>query len=1541
MSKNPKVCIIGSEGWGSAIATAVCQNVLHYDFDPQVNIYVYDEIVRNNYLSQVMNERHENIKYLPGIMLPKNLVAVNDLIDAARDADILIFATPHTFLKAYCNILADHVKTGAYAVSLIKGLEHIKDGEIDLYSHAITKHLGIPCYSMMNANSAMEMAQGKLCEITIGCNNQDHANELTNLLQTENCMVFAIDDVDGVELCNSLKDLVALSAGFIDGLRLGENARVACLHLGLKEMMRFIKNFNPTTKVSTLFESCGLANSVASSYGDKNVTFAKNLVISRKTIPEIEANLLSGRKLLGPIIAEEVYAYLEKSNLHETYPLFSTVHRICQREVSPYEIVETLRNHPDLSNYSITNLQKDEFSMFSSNTDSVLENIADTVPDFSTDSAESSRGVEELNDEPIFNSTSDDGFWKPYFDYFNDQSNSRELKHVARNSNTAAETCASDFDKGSMEFSFEMGAKKDDPEICLQIKDTSVPKKDLLLIGSQYTANQNPSDSKSSSPGKQTQINPIVMSDENTTPDNPMPMQYQGRPRIDKYEELKVRVKGKENPPPETQTVAQSKPIDERFGENIGDRATRKSTALRKSKSTDNNKKVPNENSYEMRLFKDDPQQEKFLEMMRKREKDELELKLLKRSTIKSQLTREYLEKPKKNIAKEKHASLGKDLPTKNTDNKPSNSDGGFKYDYKISIRSKKVPIDPSKESNPSNSTKAELNAQDNYNQNIPEKWEQLSLNKGKLEVQEKLPKSMLLKPITFKIKPIESKTNNKIEMRKSDNVASTDSSFLAPGYYNELASSNLTVQSKIANESQEMYKSVPMEPIGANQQSGYFDEQNNSFSSNQSNEKGNYVSSLSPRFSVEDIQHLKAMEDYEKMEKCGNKAIGGDASKQNLENTIEMKAKGTSDWNQQQQHDDKTMDKNTRWIRFNYDEARRVWQPERKNNQLVQDLEAEVENTILDTEIPKEIESRDRSINNNENPKEETTQKVRQRIEQTLERARQDDVERNSISTKKSEKVNIQDAEDILDEHELKESDEIKKYGQYLQFRLKEQPILDRSKVDEDTNFMAINQSESMRPKYGENNALPDSQEKNNSHKDSTNFLKQTVPSDAEKTSRKSWQLLPFSESREKDETKNLQNVDTKFRTAQTFPLDIEPADTQVGRKDVENVPSMKGRQTTGIDRNTEDTGKVRGKAGKHTSEWDWLLDSEKFDNSLKQEKNLQTFDAYKYRHLVDFIAGEDRKENKRQQKEKELERQHKLRYKINKSSQLPVEGTRAQFNEVMPEDESTDQPRLMDGQECNMPISTSVLKAKSSAERPTEFDNPTQAKGRTSKLSSTQPTETPRREWRQKRISLAKSKTPTQHEDLSRSAKQSNINETETEPNQTKLKRMETQISKISKRLAKIMTKGQPGQEKYKERPVAYEGNDPYNIEEGNGRTKPFPGQIREQQQGRVNRKVSIKPFHPPLNPRVRIPRPPFDVRDQEYHTISYRRQTELQRNSILPQMPLSVASQSMHASASVPKLTRPVLKLPPFMMRSSVLAIELGFFAAFLSRYRGGCK
>ncbi|XP_030369252.1 uncharacterized protein LOC115620243 [Scaptodrosophila lebanonensis] len=362
MAKKHKVCIIGAEPWGSAIATAVGINVLKHDFDTRVHMYVYDELVRSNYLSEVINEQHENIKYMPGIKLPENLIAVNDLIEAAGNADILIFATPQSFVRSYCNILAGNIKSSAYAISMVKGLDEVEAGDIELYSHTISKQLQIPCYSMMCASCAMEMAQGKLCEITIGCNNAAHAHQLTTMFQTTNCKVVTIDDVDGVELCGTLKDIIALGAGLIDGLRLGDNARVAALHLGLKEMMRFIKTFYPGTKLSTFFESCGIAHSIASCYCNKNVRFAKNFVMSGKTMQELEASVMNGRQLPGPVVAAGVNAFLKNNDKEDGFPLFTAIHRICQNEIPPDSIIDAVRNHPDLSGCTITKMLDKELN---------------------------------------------------------------------------------------------------------------------------------------------------------------------------------------------------------------------------------------------------------------------------------------------------------------------------------------------------------------------------------------------------------------------------------------------------------------------------------------------------------------------------------------------------------------------------------------------------------------------------------------------------------------------------------------------------------------------------------------------------------------------------------------------------------------------------------------------------------------------------------------------------------------------------------------------------------------------------------------------------------------------------------------------------------------------------------------------------------------------------------------------------------------------------------------------------------------------------
>ena len=119
-----KVVIIGSGNWGSAIATIVGKNCARLSsYETRVNMWVFEELIENEKLTDIINTRHENVKYLPNIRLPTNIVAVPDLAEACRDATVLIFVLPHQFLpKLLPTIRAVVHPTQCRGISLIKGL---------------------------------------------------------------------------------------------------------------------------------------------------------------------------------------------------------------------------------------------------------------------------------------------------------------------------------------------------------------------------------------------------------------------------------------------------------------------------------------------------------------------------------------------------------------------------------------------------------------------------------------------------------------------------------------------------------------------------------------------------------------------------------------------------------------------------------------------------------------------------------------------------------------------------------------------------------------------------------------------------------------------------------------------------------------------------------------------------------------------------------------------------------------------------------------------------------------------------------------------------------------------------------------------------------------------------------------------------------------------------------------------------------------------------------------------------------------------------
>ncbi|XP_009992367.1 PREDICTED: glycerol-3-phosphate dehydrogenase [NAD(+)], cytoplasmic isoform X2 [Chaetura pelagica] len=320
-----KVCIVGSGNWGSAIAKIAGSNAARLSgFESQVRMWVLQEEVGGRRLTDIINTEHENVKYLPGHKLP-----------------------PNVFIGKVCDQLQGHVKKNAVGMSLIKGVDEGPDG-LRLISDIIHEKLGIEMSVLMGANIANEVAEEKFCETTIGCKNLQHGQMLKELMQTPNFRVTVVEEADTVEICGALKNVVAVGAGFCDGLGYGDNTKAAVIRLGLMEMIGFAKLFckGPVTS-STFLQSCGVADLITTCYGGRNRRVAEAFAKTGKSIEQLEKEMLNGQKLQGPQTSAELHRILKSKNVVEKFPLFTAVYQICYEGKPVTDVIKCLQNHPE------------------------------------------------------------------------------------------------------------------------------------------------------------------------------------------------------------------------------------------------------------------------------------------------------------------------------------------------------------------------------------------------------------------------------------------------------------------------------------------------------------------------------------------------------------------------------------------------------------------------------------------------------------------------------------------------------------------------------------------------------------------------------------------------------------------------------------------------------------------------------------------------------------------------------------------------------------------------------------------------------------------------------------------------------------------------------------------------------------------------------------------------------------------------------------------------------------------------------------------
>jgi glycerol-3-phosphate dehydrogenase (NAD(P)+) len=219
--------VLGTGSWGTAFGKVLA--------DAGTDVVLW---ARREELAQAVRDGHENVDYLPGVVLPANLTATSDPLEAVAGADFVVLAVPSQSLRDNLAAVAGSLPAGSLLVSLMKGVEL---GTTKRMSEVIREVADVAEASVAvvtGPNLAKEIAGGQPAATVVACSDAAAAERLQEACTTPYFRPYTNTDVVGCELGGAVKNVIALATGMAEGMGFGDNTKASLITRGLAETAR-------------------------------------------------------------------------------------------------------------------------------------------------------------------------------------------------------------------------------------------------------------------------------------------------------------------------------------------------------------------------------------------------------------------------------------------------------------------------------------------------------------------------------------------------------------------------------------------------------------------------------------------------------------------------------------------------------------------------------------------------------------------------------------------------------------------------------------------------------------------------------------------------------------------------------------------------------------------------------------------------------------------------------------------------------------------------------------------------------------------------------------------------------------------------------------------------------------------------------------------------------------------------------------------------------------------------------------------------------
>ncbi len=320
-----KISIIGDGGWGTTLAILLSKKGYPVTLWGAFADY-----------TAYLDKKRINTKFLPGIKIKRDIEITHNLKNALSGKELIILAVPSQYMRKVIKQFKrlDYPRDSNY-LSVTKGIEI---NSLKRMSEIIHEELGnVKIAALSGPTIAHEVAAEKPTTAVVAARDGELRKYLQNIFMTERFRVYTNDDVLGVELGGSLKNVIAIACGISDGLGFGTNTKAAILSRGLAEISRL--GVKMGAKASTFSGISGLGDLVTTCISEYSRNrFVGEQIGKGKTLQKIKAHM----QMIAEGVPTAKSAYQLSLRYNVTMPITKEVYAVLYKNKSPHKAVREL-----------------------------------------------------------------------------------------------------------------------------------------------------------------------------------------------------------------------------------------------------------------------------------------------------------------------------------------------------------------------------------------------------------------------------------------------------------------------------------------------------------------------------------------------------------------------------------------------------------------------------------------------------------------------------------------------------------------------------------------------------------------------------------------------------------------------------------------------------------------------------------------------------------------------------------------------------------------------------------------------------------------------------------------------------------------------------------------------------------------------------------------------------------------------------------------------------------------------------------------------